>query len=94
MDKREVRIAIGGKVFTIFTDESEDIVREGEKLANKKWNESMEKFSNVDSLSRLLLMMFDLAVEVIKEKEKNKEITALEKRAEEILRSNGGEWRA
>ncbi len=91
MEKREVKIAIAGKVFTIFTMEDEEIIRKGERLVNNKWNESLEKLSNVDSLSRLLLMFFDLAVEYVKEREKNREIFLLEERASKLLRDRNNE---
>ncbi len=87
MEKREVKVILAGRVFTIVTSEDEEILREGEKLVNKKWNEAADKLGSVDSLSRLLLIFFDLAIEYIREKEKNRDIFLLEQKAASLLGS-------
>ncbi|GEM_PF-3910913 len=89
MEEREVKVVIGGKVFTILTSESEEVIRAGERLINERWKELAGKLENLDSFSRWLLLSFDLAVDLVKAEKLQENLKLLGNRASEVLERFG-----
>ncbi len=89
-EKREIEVEIAGKKFTLYTAEDEQLIRRGENLVNERWNKAIENLKNVDSFSRLLLLAFDLAVEVAKQEDLKNELNFLDAKSRDLLEKAGG----